>query len=150
MTSNLGSSNDSSSRALGFSDASGSKSKKRINEQRISDAIKNAFRPEFLNRIDEVIIFDPLDRDDVVKIVDIMLSELEDRLKPMNIQLSFDPSVKERIAEAGFDEKLGARPIRRAIRKLIEDPLANELLSGRLASKKLIRARLSDDVVEFF
>ena len=150
MTSNLGSSNDSSSRALGFSDVSGSESRKKLNAQKIGDAIKSAFRPEFLNRIDEVIIFDPLDRDDIVKIVDIMLGELEERLKPMNINLAFDPSVKERIAEAGFDEKLGARPIRRAIRKLIEDPLANELLSGRLASKKLVQVRLSDNGVEFF
>ena len=136
-------------RSLGFSFAENGENETKLRTERINEALKSSFRPEFLNRIDDIIIFNKLSRENVLKITDILLSDLSARLLALGIKIRFDEAVKERIATEGFDEKFGARPIKRAIRRLIEDPLANKLLSGNLNKKKSLRVTLEDRNIAF-
>ena len=96
----------------------------------IQDSLKKAFSPEFLNRLDDVIVFKSLDKEDIKKIVSIPLSEVTERVKEMGYNLSIDESIKEYLVEKGYDEKYGARPLNRAIQKYIEDPIAEKVLDG--------------------
>jgi ATP-dependent Clp protease ATP-binding subunit ClpC len=98
----------------------------------IESALKKAFAPEFLNRIDDVVIFDPLDREDIHKIIDIELNYLYNRVKSLGFQMDVTPTAKDFIAEKGWDEQYGARPLKRAIQKYIEDPLAEEIIKTKL------------------
>ena len=149
MTSNLGSIENQNSRSLGFSESSNGENERKMREDRIKNALKDTFRPEFLNRVDEIIIFNSLERSDIIKIVDILLKKLAQRLDSLGIKIEFDMSVKEKIADEGFDEKFGARPIRRAIRRLIEDPIANKLLEGGIRRNTSIKACLDGENVIF-
>ena len=132
MTSNLGSVDIEKARSLGFSYKESADDIADAQKEKINEALKSAFRPEFLNRIDEIIIFDRLERQDILKICDILLADLSKRLCEMGYEITFDDSVREQISTDGFDEKFGARPIRRSIRRLIEDPLSREILSGNV------------------
>lgn len=96
----------------------------------IEDSVKKAFSPEFLNRLDDIIIFKSLDKDDIKKIVEIPLNELKDRMKEMGYNIKLSTKLKEYLAEVGYDEKYGARPLNRAIQKYIEDPIAEKMLDG--------------------
>ncbi len=98
----------------------------------VNDALKNTFRPEFLNRVDDIIVFTRLSRDDIKKIAGNMLASVAARVADMGVTISFDDSAVERIADSGFDDNYGARPLRRAIGANIEDMLAQMLLDGRL------------------
>lgn len=104
---------------------------KRIKD-RLNDELKQNFRPEFLNRVNEIIVFHPLKKAEIKEIADIMLIEVIDRLKEAEIDMSLDESIKEMLAKEGYDEKSGARPLRRTISRLIEDPLSEDLLLGRI------------------
>jgi ATP-dependent Clp protease ATP-binding subunit ClpB len=95
------------------------------------DILKRTFRPEFLNRIDEIIVFNSLTKDDMKKIVELQLSQLEYRLKENDIKITISNAVKEKIVEEGFDPEYGARPLKRTIQKLIENPLAKFLLDSK-------------------
>ena len=109
------------------------------------------FKPEFLNRIDEIMVFHPLNRDHVKKIVTLMLKELSGRCREqMNIQLTVRDSVKNYIVENGFDDKYGARPLKRAIQNKIEDPLAEEILSGKVKAGDEVAAGMSKKGVKFY
>jgi ATP-dependent Clp protease ATP-binding subunit ClpB len=99
-------------------------------EQRVNDALRLSFKPEFLNRVDDKIIFHPLDRSHLVKIVDIQLLQLQERLSENKLGLEVTDKAKTWIAEAGYDPSFGARPLKRAIQRYIEDPLAMKLLEG--------------------
>ena len=104
-------------------------------KSRVMDEIKHDFKPEFLNRIDETIVFRALNKDDLTKIAGLLLKELSNRLKSsMNLTLTFRPTVKKYIVEKAYDPKFGARPLRRKIQTDIEDPLSDELLSGKVES----------------
>ena len=149
MTSNLGSIENQNSHSLGFSYEKNSENETKARAGRINDALKNAFRPEFLNRVDDIIIFNHLEKADILQITDILLDQLSERLKSIGIKIEFDLSVKEKIANEGFDEKFGARPIRRSIRRLIEDPLANEMLKGNIRYEMPIKATLEDEKIIF-
>lgn len=98
----------------------------------IQNALRKAFSPEFLNRIDDMIIFNSLSREDIHKIIDIELKHLYDRINDLGYQISMTDAAKDHIVEKGYDEKFGARPLKRAIQKLIEDPLAEEIVSSHL------------------
>lgn len=98
----------------------------------IENALKRAFAPEFLNRIDDVVIFDSLERKDIHKIIDIELSHLYDRLQAMGYKMKVNPKAKDFLIEKGWDEQFGARPLKRAIQKYIEDPLAEEIIRTKL------------------
>ena len=98
----------------------------------IESALKKAFAPEFLNRIDDVVVFNPLERDDIHKIIDIELKKLFARIKDIGYDLHLTPKAKDYIADKGFDKQYGARPLKRAIQKYIEDTLAEEIVNSKL------------------
>ena len=131
MTSNLGATALRDEKSVGF----GAKTVQHDHaamEKRIREELKNAFRPELLNRIDEIIVFHKLTKPELRQIVQLMTKDIKTRLAELNIELKFTSGVIDLIAEEGFDPEYGARPIRRAIQKKIEDPLSEALLSGEI------------------
>jgi len=98
----------------------------------IENALKKAFAPEFLNRIDDVIVFNPLEREHIHKIIDIELAKLFARIKEIGYHMHLTDKAKDYIAEKGFDKQYGARPLKRAIQKYIEDVLAEEIVNSKL------------------
>ena len=111
----------------------------------IQNALKRTFSPEFLNRIDDVVIFNSLSQEDIFKIIDIALAELYTRLEGMQYGLELDESAKKFVAEKGFDPQFGARPLHRAIQKYIEDPLAEFILNQNPADGSLLVATLNKE-----
>ncbi len=105
----------------------------------IQSALKKAFAPEFLNRIDDVVIFNSLDKRDILKIIDIELEKLFKRINSLGYKVELTKNAKEYVAEKGFDEKYGARPLNRAIQKYIEDPLAEEIIQKKVKEGDLIK-----------
>ena len=97
-------------------------------KERVMEELKRSFRPEFLNRIDEVIVFHSLSRDDVKSIVDLMMTRVREQLKAKDVDIELTDQAKELLAEKGYDVALGARPLRRTIQRLVEDPLSEKLL----------------------
>ena len=133
MTSNLGTEYVKSSGSLGFLAKDDSDDVKASHEK-IEKALKDAFRPEFLNRIDEIITFSALTREDVLEIVDLQIKEIIQRTEEYGFGLVVDASAKEWLADQGFDPLMGARPLKRALQKFVESPLAIKLLEGGLQS----------------
>jgi ATP-dependent Clp protease ATP-binding subunit ClpB len=116
---------------------------------KVMGALKTQFRPEFLNRIDEIIIFNQLGMDEIKKIVEIQLRYLEDRLAERKITISVSESVKELIASKGFDPVFGARPIKRMIQRMIEDPLSLKILNGEFKAGDEIKMDVSEGAIVF-
>ncbi len=121
------------------------------------DAMKNAimeivgshFRPEFVNRIDDLVVFRPLGREHIRKIVDIQLGYLRDRLAERDIRIQLSEAARDKLADAGFDPVYGARPLKRAIQQQVENPLAQEILQGNFKPGDLIEVGVTDDHLEF-
>ena len=111
----------------------------------IENALKKAFSPEFLNRIDDVVIFNSLSREDIGKIIDIELEHLFKRVEELGYKLRLTPEAKDRLADLGYDANFGARPLKRAIQKHIEDPLAEELIKGEIADGDIIEVILDKE-----
>ncbi len=109
----------------------------------IQDALRRVFNPEFLNRVDDVIVFKPLEKDDIFKIIDNMADELFKRIKDLGYDIDMTKGAKEFLAEKGFDQKYGARPLRRAIQKYVEDPLAEELLGNERVENSTIKVKMN-------
>jgi ATP-dependent Clp protease ATP-binding subunit ClpC len=128
MTSNVGSQHLVSDRQFGFTAKEGIDF--RETERRAREALDRAFRPEFLNRIDEIIVFHPLSKDDVLEIVEIMLRRLNKHLESQRVSVEVTPVAKEFLADEGYDPKFGARPLARAIRRHIENPLSSRIING--------------------
>jgi len=128
MTSNVGSQHLVSTRQFGFTGGSGVDFKE--TERRATDALEQAFRPEFLNRVDEIIVFHALSKEDVLRIVDIMLGRLNKHLESQQVQVEVTQAAKEFLAEEGYDPKFGGRPLARTIRRHIENPLSSRIISG--------------------
>jgi ATP-dependent Clp protease ATP-binding subunit ClpA len=149
---------------IGFSvhakDSRGEDTKKRL-----LDTLRLQFRPEFLNRVDDIIVFNSLTREHLTRIVDIQLANVGKLLKERLLNLEITPAAKDRIINEGYDPQYGARPMRRAIQRLIQDPLALKLITGafsegdtilvdapetegELTFTKLVRAPLAQDTVE--
>ncbi len=118
-------------------------------EAHVKDALKQYFRPEFLNRIDETIIFHTLTRDDLEKIVDIQLRYLTERLKSRHLDVVFTDAAKKQLMDEGYDPAFGARPLKRVIQQRLENPLANELLAGRFAEGDKIRVDADRNAFRF-
>ena len=108
-------------------------------EAHVKDALKQLFKPEFLNRIDEIIVFHMLGKDDLRKIVDIQLNYLAERLNGRNIKLEFSDSARKLIMDEGYDPSFGARPLKRTIQQRLENPLAAELLVGKFTDGDKIK-----------
>jgi len=138
MTSNAGS--NLNNNGIGFNRENQSEV-----EGRVMKALKDTFRPEFLNRIDEVAIFNELTKDELLKIVDLNLKALSDELKERNIYVTFTPEVKQYILEKGYDPKYGARPINRAIEKYIENVLAESMLKDEIIPNEEVVLVLNQD-----
>ena len=111
--------------------------------------LKRTFRPEFLNRVDDIIVFHPLDEENIKSIVGIMLDVLVKRLAQTNITLETSEEVKGYLAKKGFDPVFGARPLRRSIQGMIEDKLAEHMLDGSVKQGDTVRVELVDDKLEF-
>lgn len=148
MTSNIGTGDIKKSDGLGFSKASADLTYGKMKTM-LLDEMKKLFSPEFLNRIDEVIVFHQLTKGHMKKIVDILIGEVEERLSEKHMVLELDESSKELLVEEGFDPEFGARPIKRTIRRLIEDPLSEEILKGKIKDGKHIRLVRSGDKIKF-
>lgn len=130
---------------VGFATKSRVESAEQHSKSVIQNALKRTFSPEFLNRIDDVVIFNSLDQQDIFKIIDITLNDLYKRLEGMGYQLSLTDEAKEFVAEKGFDPQFGARPLHRAIQKYIEDPLAEYILNETPAEGTILEAVLLKD-----
>ena len=128
MTTNLGTRDISKSVNLGFSQSSDSVGSYEKMKAKVSDELKQHFRPEFLNRVDEIVVFHQLTNSDIERIVDLMVAEIEGRLRDRDMGIELTPAAKALIAKRGFDPVLGARPLRRAIQRDIEDILAEKIL----------------------
>ena len=149
MTSNVGAREITATTPLGFtSNANGGMDDKEM-KQRVMAEVKKTFRPEFLNRIDEIIVFKSLTEDEIVKIVDLMVSDLRERLIEQNMTISLTPAASRFVAKEGTDLSYGARPLRRAIQRLIEDPLSEQLLEGRWTSGSVIDVDVEDGKLVF-
>ncbi|MBI1960734.1 MAG: AAA family ATPase [Candidatus Liptonbacteria bacterium] len=150
MTSNVGSEYLNEMSNLGFTLGGDElKEKEESFKDKIQDALRDTFRPEFLNRIDETIIFNPLGAGAIRKIVDIQLEDVQRRLAKKDIVVSFDENVKKYIAENGFDPEYGARPVKRFIQKVILDRLADRIIKGELKNGKRIAVNFRKDSLVF-
>ncbi|KAB1441048.1 ATP-dependent Clp protease ATP-binding subunit [Candidatus Galacturonibacter soehngenii] len=150
MTSNIGARAIISPKKLGFGTIDDDKKNYEAMKNNVMDEVKQTFKPEFLNRIDETIVFHSLSKEHVKKVVTIMLKSLVNRCKSqMNLDLVVRDSVKKFIAESGYDEKYGARPLRRAIQNNIEDKLAEEILKGTIKNGDTVAVGMKNKQVEF-
>jgi ATP-dependent Clp protease ATP-binding subunit ClpB len=116
----------------------------------VYDLLKRTIRPEFLNRIDDVILFNKLDKDVMNKIIQIELNKLVDRLKEKNFNITFDKTIISRIAELNTQEDYGARPIKRIIQNLCEDFLSDEILKGTIKEKTNVTLKIKDEEIKIF
>jgi ATP-dependent Clp protease ATP-binding subunit ClpB len=111
--------------------------------------VQQSFRPEFINRLDDIILFNALDRQAVNEIVKLQLHRFSILLKERGLDIYFDDSVVKWIAKRGFDPVYGARPIKRAIQKYIQDPLADKMINNQLTSVKEIQVKVTKDIIDF-
>jgi len=118
-------------------------------ENRVTEALRASFKPEFLNRIDEIIIFHNLTQEQIGDIVDIQMKRLESRLAEMNMELVLSDDARAFLAEKGFDRIYGARPLKRAIQKYIENPLSMEILQGNISEGTKLKADVEGDRIVF-
>src|ERR671921_523430 len=147
MTSNVGSQHLVSTRQFGFTSGDGVDF--RETERRAREALERAFKPEFLNRVDEIIVFHPLTREDVLKIVDIMLSRLNKHLESQRVQIEVTDAAKEFLAEEGYDPKFGGRPLARAIRRYVENPLSSRIIGGEFGPDDTILVDRAEEGLTF-
>ncbi|WRP06721.1 ATP-dependent protease ATP-binding subunit ClpC [Rossellomorea aquimaris] len=143
MTSNVGAQSLKSNKYVGFNIQDGKQDYKDM-KGKVMEELKRAFRPEFLNRIDEIIVFHSLEKDHLKEIVTLMSNQLTTRLKEQDIHLELSAAAKEKIADEGFDPEYGARPLRRAIQKHVEDKLSEELLRGKVLTGQNILIDVED------
>ena len=148
MTSNVGTREVGSGGVLGFGKTD-DETMQAMMEEKVNDAMKKAFNPEFLNRIDDTVIFHSLTREDIAQIIDIFLEEFKTRLVDRDIQVRITPGAKSLIAEKGFDQQYGARYLRRTAQKLLEDPLAEEILQGNFPQGSRIRVTKKGEALVF-
>ena len=150
MTSNAGAQSIIEPKKLGFMSNQDEKQDYDRMKSGVMEEVRRLFKPEFLNRIDEIMVFHPLNKSHIKKIVNIMLKKLEKRCREqLEIELKITESVREFLTESGFDSKYGARPLRRAIQTKLEDPMANALLEGRIKRGETVRIQLRQKEICF-
>ncbi len=138
MTTNLGTRDISKAVSLGFSAGNDVGSNYERMKNKVNDELKQHFRPEFLNRVDDTIVFPQLTEDEIVQIVDLMVARLDERLKDKDMGIELSPEAKKLLAKRGYDPVLGARPLRRAIQRDIEDVLSEKILYGQLGAGEIV------------
>ena len=115
----------------------------------IENALKQTFRPEFLNRIDEIVVFDALTQEQVRDVVDLVIAEVEERLSERSIAITLTTAARDWLAEKGYDPVYGARPMRRAVQRYIENPLSTRILSGELGEGDTVQVDVEADDLNF-
>jgi ATP-dependent Clp protease ATP-binding subunit ClpC len=144
MTTNLGTRDIAKAVSLGFSTgASGDRYQQM--KATVAEGLKSHFRPEFLNRIDDVIVFHQLTQTEIIKIVDMMVTQLDDRMRQQSMGVELTTAAKERLARLGYDASMGARPLRRVIQRELEDALAEQILTGDIAAGSIVLVDANDD-----
>ena len=138
MTTNLGTRDISKAVGLGFAPGNDAASNYDRMKNKVQDELKQHFRPEFLNRVDDVVVFPQLTEDEIVQIVDLMIAKLDERLRDKDMGIELSPAAKKLLAKKGYDPVLGARPLRRAIQRDIEDVLSEKILYGEIAAGELV------------
>ena len=150
MTSNTGAQAIQEPKRLGFGAGEDAAADYQRMKDRVMEEVKRNYRPEFINRIDQILVFKPLTKEEIRQIVGLLLKELENRCKnQLELEVSFRPAVLDKLAEKGFDSKYGARPLKREIQTQIEDKLAEELLSGNVCKGDHVTVTLKDDQIAF-
>jgi ATP-dependent Clp protease ATP-binding subunit ClpC len=149
MTSNLGTEYINKSGALGFLQSSADE-EERESHAKIEKALKSTFRPEFLNRIDEIITFSSLSKEQMQQIVDLQMEEIQERLDEHDFSVELTPAAREWLANEGYDPAFGARPLRRALQKHIESPLSVSLLSGEFKSGDTVIVDVDEETEKLF
>jgi ATP-dependent Clp protease ATP-binding subunit ClpC len=145
MTSNIGARQlKDFGQGVGFSTAAKKESAQEHNSSVIQNALKKAFAPEFLNRIDDVVMFNSLKLEDIHKIIDIELDHLYKRVEELGYKIDLTEKAKDYIADKGYDEAYGARPLKRAIQKYLEDPLAEEIIQSTINEGDTIKVELDE------
>jgi len=137
FTSNLGTSDISKAVGLGFTQGGGENNYERM-KQKVNDELKKHFRPEFLNRIDDIIVFHQLTRDEIIRMVDLMIGRVEKQLKGKDMSMELTDKAKALLAKRGFDPVLGARPLRRTIQREIEDQLSEKILFEEVGPGQIV------------
>jgi ATP-dependent Clp protease ATP-binding subunit ClpC len=145
MTSNIGTEYAKQGGTLGFVRSSNGDDDARENKKKIEDGLRRTFRPEFLNRIDEIIIFHTLTLEHMVQIVDLQMKEIRERLEERGIAVKLTEDAREWLAEEGYDPAFGARPLRRTLQRYLESPLSKQLLLGEFEAGDQILADVGDD-----
>jgi ATP-dependent Clp protease ATP-binding subunit ClpC len=145
MTTNLGTRDISKGQGLGFANSDDDLSNYERMKAKVSDELKSHFRPEFLNRIDDVIVFHQLTKEQIITIVDLMVVNLDERLKVKDMGIELTQGAKDLLAARGYDPLLGARPLRRTIQREIEDPLSERILFGELKAGEIIVVDVDGD-----
>jgi len=148
MTSNVGADTIKKQSTLGFSPITDENSYEKMKEK-ILDEAKRLFRPEFLNRLDDIIVFRSLTKPDLIQILQLEVNKVAERLKHRNIQLILDEKAKDFLVEKGYDPAYGARPMRRAVERYLEDPLAEEILKGSFVDNEPIIVTVENDKITF-
>ena len=138
MTTNLGTRDIAKGLNLGFAAGDDSKSSYEKMKTKVHEELKQHFRPEFLNRIDDIVVFHQLSREEITQIVDLMVAGLEKRLKDKDMGIELTQAAKVLLAERGYDPVLGARPLRRTIQREIEDVLSEKILFGELKPGQIV------------
>lgn len=149
MTSNVGANHIQKTRALGFAPKEDDARNYEEMKERVMEELRRTFRPEFLNRVDEIIVFHPLNEEHMKKIVDLMLKQVNDRLKENNLTIEVSEKAKEWLVKKGFDPLYGARPLRRVIQKEVEDSLSEEILKGSVSPGDVVLVDVEDDKLTF-
>jgi len=148
LTSNVGAETIKKNSTMGFSPISDQNSYEKMREK-IMDEAKRQFRPEFLNRLDDIIVFRSLTKPDLIEILDLEIKKVMERLKGKNLKLNLDDKAKDFLVEKGYDPTYGARPMRRAVERFLEDPLAEEILKGNLHEGEPVQVTVEDDKLAF-
>ena len=149
LTSNVGASELAAAKSLGFTSGDVAKNDAEARKERMMSALKGTFRPEFLNRIDDIIIFNSLGQPEIESIATLMLQEVVKRIEELGIHIHFDASVPALLAKEGFDPAYGARPLRRAVVRLVEDAVSTEMLEGKIHAGDTVNARAEDGKLVF-
>jgi ATP-dependent Clp protease ATP-binding subunit ClpC len=150
MTSNTGAQTIQEPKRLGFGATEDATADYQRMKERVMEEVKRSYRPEFINRIDQILVFRPLTKEEIKEIVSLLLKELKDRCKKqLDLEISFRPAVRDKLAEKGFDSKYGARPLKREIQTQIEDKLAEEVLAGRASKGDRVTVTLRNNEIAF-
>jgi len=144
MTSNVGARDLTKTKSLGFTQGDEKQNWER-RADKVRDELKNVFNPEFLNRLDDVIVFHPLNREHISQIVSVLLKDVRKRLSEEELTLKLTDQATDFLVKHGYDEQYGARPLKRAIQKFIEDPLSEKILMGEFSKGDEIEVDVSTD-----